>query len=43
MCIRDSIFAGGGDLAVLWRIRKRRKSLILDHPYQVGCVVFDKN
>lgn len=38
-----NIFAGGGDLAVLWRIRKRRKSLLLDHPYQVGCVVFDKN
>lgn len=37
-----NILAGGGDLAVLWRIRKRRKSLILDHPYQVGCVVFDK-
>ena len=37
-----NILAGGGDLAVLWRIRKRRKSLILDHPYQVGCVAFDK-
>lgn len=37
-----NILAGGGDLAILWRIRKHRKSLILDHPYQVGCVVFEK-
>lgn len=37
-----NILAGGGDLTILWRIRKHRKSLILDHPYQVGCVVFDK-
>jgi len=34
------IIAGGGDAYILWRIRKERHGLILDHPYLLGCVVF---
>jgi hypothetical protein len=37
------ILAGGGDAYILWLIRKEKHSLILDHPYLVGCIVFYPN
>lgn len=36
------IVAGGGDVYVLWLIRKVKNAIIVDHPYLVGCVAFEK-
>lgn len=36
------IIAGGGDLYIAWLIRKQKDSVLIDHPYMVGCVVFKK-
>ncbi|GAA0738468.1 DUF3267 domain-containing protein [Clostridium oceanicum] len=36
------ILCGGGDMYVLWLIRKNYNSIIVDHPYLVGCVAFEK-
>lgn len=35
--------AGGGDAYILWLIRKEKNAVLLDHPYLVGCVAFNKN
>ena len=37
-----NIIAGGGDVYVLWLIRKVKNAIIVDHPYLVGCVAFEK-
>ncbi|KEH88525.1 hypothetical protein Z965_04595 [Clostridium novyi A str. BKT29909] len=36
------IIAGGGDIYILWMIRKAKNAIIVDHPYLVGCVAFEK-
>ena len=36
------LMGGGGDLYILWLIRKEKNALLLDHPYLVGCVSFEK-
>jgi hypothetical protein len=36
-------FAAGGDFAMMWRLRKIKKSsLLLDHPQKLGCYLFEK-
>jgi hypothetical protein len=38
------ITAAGGDLFMLWLLRKEGKDqLVLDHPSRVGCFIYDKN
>ncbi|WP_053957620.1 DUF3267 domain-containing protein [Inediibacterium massiliense] len=36
------ILCGGGDAYILWLIRKEKNAIIVDHPYLVGCVAFEK-
>lgn len=36
------ILCGGGDLYLLWLIRKMKHAVLMDHPYSVGCVAFTK-
>jgi hypothetical protein len=36
------ILCGGGDAYILWLIRKEKNAIIVDHPYLVGCVTFEK-
>lgn len=36
------IVCGGGDAYILWLIRKAKNAIIIDHPYLVGCVAFEK-
>ena len=36
------LMGGGGDVYILWLIRKEKNVLLLDHPYLVGCVSFKK-
>lgn len=36
-------FAGGGDFAMMWKLRKEKSSsLLLDHPDKLGCYVYKK-
>lgn len=34
------ILGGGGDIYILWLIRRYKKAVFIDHPYLVGCVAF---
>ncbi|CAM3012015.1 DUF3267 domain-containing protein [Hathewaya histolytica] len=36
------ILCGGGDMYILWLIRKEKEAIIVDHPYLVGCTAFEK-
>jgi hypothetical protein len=36
------ILGGGGDAFILWMTRKEKNSIMVDHPYLIGCVAFEK-
>lgn len=36
------VFGGGGDMYLLWLIRNEKRAILLDHPYLMGCVAFEK-
>jgi hypothetical protein len=36
------ILGGGGDVYILWMTRKEKNSIIVDHPYLIGCTAFEK-
>ncbi|HAK43025.1 MAG TPA: hypothetical protein DCM59_10425 [Clostridium sp.] len=36
------ILGGGGDAYILWLIRREKNAIIVDYPYLVGCVAFEK-
>ncbi|MDI9412423.1 MAG: DUF3267 domain-containing protein [Bacillota bacterium] len=37
-----NILGGGGDIYISLKLRKYKEHLVIDHPYLVGCVAFQK-